>query len=197
MAHRYLAALALAALALASTARAQIIGPATGQWSMIPLASFQPARGSVDYELASDGSSAYHARKGDDGGFQAPFGLPAGSRVHEVCVFAYDGTPANELALSVVYTELGDSTRDAITGARVDTIARTGVTATPRYTRLCSTPSPALVLATFGDGNGDGSAAWLTWAIQVEPVAWGHWPQIGWGGAAVRWSPPAASPAAR
>jgi hypothetical protein len=190
MAQRYLAALPLAVLALSSTAHAQIIGPAPGQWSMIPLAAFQPARSNVAYELAADGSSAYHSRKGDDGGFQAPFGLPAGSRVYEICVFAYDNTAANELSLSVVYTELGDSNRDAITGTRVDTIATTGQAATPGYTRLCTTPNPQLTLRSYGDVNGDGIPGWLTWSILVEPVAWGPWPQIGWGGAALRWSPP-------
>ena len=183
--------LPLAVLALSSTARAQIGGPAPGQWSMIPLTSFQPVRHNADYQLASDGSSAYHTRRGDDGAFQAPFGLPAGSRVHEICVFAYDNTPTNELGLAVAYTELGDANRDAIGGTRIDTIAATGMAATPRYTRLCNTPSPTLVLNTYGDVNGDGIPGWLTWSIQVEPVAWGYWPQIGWGGAAVRWSPPA------
>jgi hypothetical protein len=187
------AVLPLAVLALSSAAHAQIGGSAAGQWSMIPLTSFQPVRQNAAYELASDGSSAYHTRRGDDGAFQAPFGLPAGSRVHEVCVFAYDNTPSNELSLAVAYTELGDATRDAIGGTRIDTYAATGMAAKPRYTRLCTIPSPALVLNTYGDVNGDGIPGWLTWSIQVEPVAWGYWPLIGWGGAAVRWSPPAAA----
>jgi hypothetical protein len=185
------AALPITVLVLAGTLRAETDAPAPpGQWSMIPLASFQPARGNIDYALASDGSSAYHTRTDGDGGFLAPFGLTANSRVHEVCAFAYDNTPANELSLAVVYTELGDATRDAITGTRVDTITTTGMAATPRYTRLCTTPSPELILRTYGDGNGDGIPGWLTWSVQVEPVVWGFWPLIGWGGAAVRWSPP-------
>lgn len=193
MVHRYPAALPLALLVLAGTAHAQGVPTPAGQWSMIPLASFQPARSNVAYALAADGSSAYHTRTGDDGGFAAPFGLPADSRVHEVCVFAYDNTSANQLSLAVAYTELGDETRPAITGTRVDTITTTGQAATPGYVRLCTTPSPTLVLRAFGDVNGDGIPGWLTWSILVEPVAWGSWPQIGWGGAAVRHSPPARS----
>ena len=189
------AVLPLAVLALSTTARAQIGGPAAGQWSIIPLASFQPARGNTEYTWASDGSSAYLTRKGDDGAFHAPFGLPAGSRVHEICVFAYDDTAANELSLSVVFTELGDAHRNALTGARFDTIVKTGMEARPRYTRMCTVPSPALVLQTYGDADGDGVPGWLDWSISVEPVGWGYWPQIGWGAASVRWSPPATAAA--
>jgi hypothetical protein len=195
MSRRQLAALSLAALVLASAARAGTETPETpapaGQWSMIPLTAFQPARGNIGYALAADGSSAYHTRTAGDGGFLAPFALPANSRVHEICAFAYDDTPANELSLIVAYTELGDADRPAITGGRVDTYVTTGLGETPGYQRLCSTPIPELVLRTYGDVNGDGVPGWLTWSIQVEPVATGWWPQIGWGGAAVRWSPPA------
>ena len=187
------AALPLAALALSSTVRAQVGGPQSGQWSIIPLATFQPARANTEYAWAGDGSSAYITRKGDDGAFHAPFGLPAGSRIHEVCVFAYDDTPANELSLSVVFTELGDADRNALTGARIDTIVTTGLEARPRYIRLCKVPSQPLVLHQYGDANGDGIPGWLDWSIAVEPVGWGYWPQIGWGAASVRWSPPAAA----
>lgn len=184
----------LAALLSAAAAAPLAAQDRPGQWSIVPLATFQPARANTEYAWAADGSSAYLTRKGDDGAFHAPFGLPADSRVHEVCVFAYDDTAASELRLSVFYTELGDAQRPAVAGARVDTIVSTGLEARPGYTRLCTTPATPLVLRTRGDASGDGVAGWLDWSIAVEPVAWGHWPQIGWGAAAVRWSPPAASP---
>jgi hypothetical protein len=184
------AALPIAVL-VSSTVHADSSTPAPpGQWSIIPLASFQPARANTEYTWAGDGSSAYITRKGDDGAFHAPFGLPAGSRVHEVCVFAYDDTPGNELSLSVVFTELGDANRNALSGARVDTIVTTGLEARPRYTRLCKQPSRPLVLQQYGDASGDGVPGWLDWSISVEPVVWGHWPQVGWGAAQVRWSLP-------
>ena len=128
--------------------------------------------------------------RGDDGVFQAPFGLPTGSRVHEICVFAYDNTPANELSLAVAYTELGDADRDAITGTRINTIAGTGTAATPRYRRLCSTPSPGLVLR---DLRRRQRGRHFGLAHLLHPGGarrLGPWPLIGWGGAAVRWSPP-------
>lgn len=194
MSRSHLAALTLALLGSVGSARGEVRAPAPpGQWSIIPLATFQPSRGDTEYGWASDGSSAYLTRKGADGAFHAPFGLPAGSRVHEVCVFAFDDTAGNELSLSVVFTELGDASRSAVTGTRFDTIVKTGLAARPRYTRLCTIPATPLVLLNYGDPNGDGVPGWLDWSISVEPVGWGYWPEIGWGAASVRWSPPGAS----
>jgi hypothetical protein len=189
MFRRHHVAMPLAALVFSAASQADSAPPAPpGQWSLVPLASFQAARANTDYTWAADG--VYLTRKGDDGAFHAPFGLPAGSQVHEICVFAYDDTPANELSLSVVFTELGDASRNALSGALVDTIVTTGQQARPRYVRLCRALSPALVLRQYGDASGDGIPGWLDWSIAVEPVVWGHWPQIGWGAAQVRWSPP-------
>jgi hypothetical protein len=161
-----------------------------GKWSVIPLAGFNPTRSTTTFGVASDGSTSYHARTSSDGWFHAPFGLPAGSQVHELCVFAYDNSAAAELAMGVVFTELGEATHPAIIGLRADTAVFTGVAATPGYVRACALPS-GLVLNTYGDPSGDGSSGWLSWAIQVVPgTGSGAWPQIGWGGVAIRSSPP-------
>lgn len=164
---------------------------ALGQWSVIPLARFNPMRSDNTYTVATDGSTAYHSRQSaNNGGFHAAFDLPASSQVHEVCVFAYDNTASTELAMVVVFTELGDATRPAVGGTAPGTAAFTGVASTPGYVRLCSLPTN-LYLNNFGDPSGDGVSGWLTWSLQVFPgMATGTWPQVGWGGAAVRWSNP-------
>jgi hypothetical protein len=162
-----------------------------GQWSVFPLAAFTPLGGTTSI-VAGDGSGAYWSRaSANAGAFHAELPFPSGSQVHEVCVFAYDNSSATELGMLVVFTELGDATRPAVGGARLDTAIFTGVAATPGYTRLCRNPSPQLVLGALGDPSGDGVSGWVTWAIQVVPgLASGAWPQIAWGGVAVRWSPP-------
>jgi hypothetical protein len=192
MKHPSFAAALLLAVTSAPPLLAQAKDVATiGQWSVIPLASFNPTRSTTTFGIATDPSGAYHSRTSDGGWFHAPFGLPAGSQVHEICVFAYDNTTATELSMAVVYTELGEATHPAVSGGRLDTLVYTGVAATPGYVRACVLPS-ALVLSTYGDPSGDGSSGWLSWAIQIYPgLASGAWPQIGWGGVAVRSSPPA------
>jgi hypothetical protein len=159
---------------------------------MLTLADFTPTGSMTTFGAAADGSTAYHTRTSNNNGwFHAPLGLPPNSRLHEICIFAYDNSSATELGMVVAFTELGDATRPAIAGGRLDTTILTGVAATPGYVRLCRNPVPEIVLSMQGDPSGDGVPGWLTWTVQVVPgLATGTWPQIGWAGVALRWSPP-------
>lgn len=164
--------------AMAGTARAQF--GTKELTTVIPTASFTPT--ATVFTYGNEGFTYFQVINGNPATFVASAGLPVGAQVNQVCAFVRDDDPTEEVGLVFSVVELGDAATNPTEVSLV--IAGSGGAAMPHYELLCGTPPANTTIRAFGDADGDGHSAYLSYRISVILKASGN---LAFGGAVVKW----------
>jgi hypothetical protein len=146
--------------------------------TVIPTASFTPAASAISY--FNEGFTYFQVTVGNPAVFLGPLNLPAGAKLNQICGFIRDDDAANDVTVDVAVVELGD----AAAAPNVTNLATVTSSGTPHYQLLCVNPPANTTIRAFGDGDGAGGNAYLSYRVAVTLKASA---QLALGGALVKW----------
>jgi hypothetical protein len=146
--------------------------------TVIPSASFMP--GASAHTYFNEGFTYFQATAGNPAVFLGPLNLPAGAKLNQVCGFIRDDDATNDVTVDVAVIELGDA---AVTPS-VTNLATVTSSGTPHYQMLCAFLPANTTIRAFGDGDGAGGNAYLSYRIAVTLRASGD---LAFGGALLKW----------
>jgi hypothetical protein len=168
----------------------QPIAAAPGQWMIVPRSRFETTNSNTDYSIGGGPWQSIYWQTNSGPGyfsFVAELGVPPNSQVHELCLFSYDvhyGISDTQAAIFVA--EMADQGNFGAQTMVLPHITSAG--APMGANRLCVTYDN-LFVGNYGDINNQQGPGWLVWYIAVYLQT----PQFaGFGGAALRYTPPPA-----